>query len=48
MRIYELAKQLGLKSQELIEKLKQLNFPVKSHMSVIDEETAEILSLIHI
>lgn len=43
MRIYELAKQLGLKSQELIEKLKQLNFPVKSHMSVIDEETAEII-----
>jgi len=43
MRIYELAKQLGLTSQQLIEKLKELNFPVKSHMSSVDEETAEII-----
>ncbi len=43
MRIYELAKQLGMNSHQLIEKLKKLNFPVKSHMSVVDEETAEII-----
>ncbi len=43
MRVYELAKDLGLDSKELIKKLKKLNFPVKSHMSTIDEETAEII-----
>ncbi len=43
MRIYELAKQLGLTSHQLIEKLKELNFPVKSHMSSVDAETAEII-----
>lgn len=43
MRIYELAKQLGLDSKDLIEKLQALNFPVKSHMSVVDQETAEII-----
>ena len=43
MRIYELAKQLGLDSKTLIDKLQALNFPVKSHMSVVDKETAEII-----
>ncbi|MCM8787877.1 MAG: translation initiation factor IF-2 [Candidatus Omnitrophica bacterium] len=44
MRIYELAKKIGIDTKELIEKLQNLNFPVKSHMSVIDEETAEIIT----
>ena len=43
MRIYDLAKQLGMDSKELIDKLKKLNFPVKSHMSSVDEDTAEII-----
>ncbi|MBN2483834.1 MAG: translation initiation factor IF-2 [Candidatus Omnitrophica bacterium] len=43
MRIYELSKQLGIDSKELIEKLQKLNFPVKSHMSVVDDDTAEII-----
>lgn len=43
MRIYELAKELGVDAKELIEKLKKLNFPVKSHMSSVDTETAEII-----
>jgi len=43
MRIYTLAKELGMDSKELIEKLKELNFPVKSHMSSVDKETAEII-----
>ncbi|MDD5069131.1 MAG: translation initiation factor IF-2 [Candidatus Omnitrophica bacterium] len=43
MRIYELAKQLGIDSKELVEKLKELNFPVKNHMSSVDKETAEII-----
>ncbi|MCM8826714.1 MAG: translation initiation factor IF-2 [Candidatus Omnitrophica bacterium] len=43
MRIHELAKSLNIDSKELIEKLKAINFPVKSHMSTVDEETAEII-----
>lgn len=43
MRIHELAKELGLDSKVLIDKLKSLNFPVKSHMSSVDADTAEII-----
>lgn len=43
MRVYELAKQLGMNSKELLVKLKSLNVSVKSHMSVLDDETAEIV-----
>ena len=43
MRIYELAKELKIETKELIRRLKKLNFPVKSHMSVVDEETAQII-----
>ncbi|MGD9022695.1 MAG: translation initiation factor IF-2, partial [Deltaproteobacteria bacterium] len=38
IRIYELAKQLNMTNKVLIEKLKEMNIAVKSHMSVIDEE----------
>lgn len=43
MRIHELAKQLNIDSKKLIEKLKALNFPVKNHMSAVDEDTADII-----
>jgi len=43
MRIHELAKELGVDAKELIKKLKKLNFPVKSHMSSVDKDTAEII-----
>ncbi|MBD3246615.1 MAG: translation initiation factor IF-2 [Candidatus Omnitrophica bacterium] len=43
MRIHELAKEMGVDSKALIEKLKKLNFPVKSHMSSVDKDTAEII-----
>ncbi len=43
MRVYELAKQLHLDSKELVEKLKELKFPVKNHMSAVDKETAELI-----
>ncbi len=43
MRIYELAKELNMDSKALLKRLKELNFPVKSHMSVVDEDTAEII-----
>ena len=44
MRIYELAKKLGVDSKELMAKLTKLKFPVKSHMSVVDVETAAIIT----
>lgn len=44
MRIYELAKKLGIDSKDLIDKLHAMNFPVKNHMSSVDEETAEIIT----
>ncbi|NVL90766.1 MAG: translation initiation factor IF-2 [Desulfobacterales bacterium] len=40
IRIYELAKQLNVTNKVLIEKLKEMDIAVKSHMSAIDEETA--------
>jgi len=43
MRIHELAKELKIDSKELVKKLQALNFPVKSHMSAIDAETAEVI-----
>lgn len=43
LRVYQLAKELGLDTKTLIEKLKCLNFPVKSHMTVVDDETAQII-----
>lgn len=43
-RVHQLAKKLGLTSKEIIEKLAALKVKVKSHMSVLDDETAEILS----
>lgn len=43
MRVHELAKELGINSKELLEKLKGLHFPLKSHMSVIDTESVEII-----
>jgi len=40
IRIYELAKQFNVTNKVLIEKLKEMDIAVKSHMSAIDEETA--------
>ncbi len=43
IRIYKLAKELGIESKELIEILDGLDIDVSSHMSTIDEETAELV-----
>lgn len=43
MRIHELAKELNIDTKDLMVRLKKLNFPVKSHMSTIDAETAAII-----
>ncbi|MCL7487278.1 MAG: translation initiation factor IF-2 [Desulfobulbaceae bacterium] len=40
VRIYELAKEAGLKSKELADKLIELGYPIKSHSSTVDEDTA--------
>ncbi|GAB4340489.1 MAG: hypothetical protein Kow0089_14240 [Desulfobulbaceae bacterium] len=41
VRIYELAKEAGLKSKELADRLIELGYPIKSHSSTVDEDTAE-------
>lgn len=43
IRVYKLADKLGIGSKQLVKKLKELNIEVKSHMSTIDEDTAEIV-----
>lgn len=40
VRVYELAKELGINSKKLIEVLHELNVDVKNHMSTMDQETA--------
>ncbi len=46
MRVYELAKKLNLPSKKLVEELKKQGIIVKSHMSSIDGESAELFSQI--
>ena len=43
VRIYDLARKLNKTNKELIAVLQQLDIPVKSHSSSIDEETAKIV-----
>ena len=43
VRIYDLARKLKKSNKELLAVLQQLDIPVKSHSSSIDEETAQII-----
>lgn len=43
MRVYELARDLGISSKSLIEELRNQGVEVKSHMSTMDEETAGLV-----
>lgn len=43
IRIHELAKKLCVASKKLIEELKKQGVEVKSHMSTIDQETADVI-----
>ncbi len=43
VRVYELAKNLGLETKELMKELQALSIEVKSHMSSLDEETANLV-----
>jgi len=41
IRVYELAKEAGMKSTELADKLLELGYDIKGYNSTVDEETAE-------
>ena len=43
IRAHKLAKELGITSKDLIERLKKLGVKVKGHMSALDAKTAEII-----
>jgi len=43
VRVYELARKLGINSHELLDKLKELGVDVKSHLSIIDEDVVETI-----
>ncbi len=43
IRVYQLAKKAGLSSKELIKKLNELSIEVSSHMSTLDNESANIV-----
>ena len=43
-RVYEIAKELGMNSKELIEILQEeFDIQVKSHMSTLEDETVEAI-----
>lgn len=42
MRVYELAKQSGISSKELLEELSKLGVELKSHASTVDDETVAL------
>jgi translation initiation factor IF-2 len=44
VRVYELARTLGLSSKALMHELKKQGIDLKSHMSSIDDETAELVA----
>lgn len=43
VRIYEIARELDITSKDLMEKIKDLNIDVKSHMSSLSNEEAELI-----
>jgi len=43
IRVYELARQLNTTNQVLLEKLREMNVPVKSHMSGVEETVVPLL-----
>jgi len=46
-RVYELAKRLKISTKELMDELEELGIPTKSHMSVLDDETVNIILGLH-
>jgi translation initiation factor IF-2 len=43
VRVYQLAKKIGISNKELIKKLNELSIEVSSHMSTLDSENANIV-----
>ncbi len=43
IRVYELARDLNMKNKALLEKLKELDVPVRSHMSSLDDDTVNTI-----
>ena len=43
MRIHELAKELGVKSKEIIFVLKKYGLNVESHMTILSDKTVEFI-----
>jgi translation initiation factor IF-2 len=43
VRVYELARDIGISSKDLMEELRHQGIDIKSHMSTLDEETAELI-----
>ena len=37
-KVYDLAKEFGMQSKQFAEQLKEINIPVKNHMSVLSEQ----------
>src|SRR5262245_59540328 len=43
VRVYELARDIGVSSKDLMEELRHQGIDIKSHMSTLDEETSELI-----
>ncbi len=43
MRVYELARKLGMSTRDLLRELEDLGIPMKSHMSYIDEDMVNLI-----
>lgn len=43
IRVYELARDIGISSKDLVEELRGQGIDIKSHMSTLDGETAELI-----
>ena len=41
MKVHELAKELGMQSKELVDKLIKLKYDIKSHLSTLEDEEVE-------
>lgn len=43
IRVYDLSKELNTTNKDLLDRLRELNISVKSHMSAVDEETVALI-----
>ncbi len=44
VRVFELAKEMGLSSKELMAKLQELGFAITSHMSTLEEKEIKLIT----